>query len=299
LVLRSAPARRASRGRHAQCFAAIIVARPSALSSYLAVVGNPAVIRARMAAAAPMLAVRRDPRSRAIARALATAASGRLPREEREWAARIEARRRTLASREAPTSAGIEPGSEGMPPWAETLGGTYAIDGLSVMFSIPREWGRLLMRLVRELAPRSCVELGTAFGISAAYQAAALELNGSGRLITLDAAREWGAIAEEGFDELGLTDRVGFRVGQIADTLADVADEAAPVDFIFVDAEHQHEATLAYFESLLPRLSARAVLVLDDIGFPVEMRHAWRAIRNHERVATAVGLGRLGIVTIA
>jgi predicted O-methyltransferase YrrM len=275
------------------------VARPSATSSYLAVVGNPAVIRARMAAAAPALAVRRDPRSRAIARALATAASGRLTAEERDWVDRIEARRRDLAGREAPISAGIEPGSEGMPPWAETLGGTYAIDGLSVMFSIPQEWGRLLLRLVRELAPRSCLELGTAFGISAAYQAAGLELNGEGRLLTLDAAREWGAIAEEGFEELGLTGRVEFRAGQIADTLGDVADEAGPVDFVFLDAEHQHEPTIAYFESLLPRLSARAVLVLDDIGFPVEMRHAWRAIRHHERVATAVGLGRLGIVTIA
>ena len=275
------------------------MARPSAISSYFAVVGNPAVIRARMAAAAPMLAVRRDRRSRAISRALATAASGRLPAQERHWVDRIEERRRALASREAPTRAGIEPGSQGMPPWAETFGGTYAIDGLSVMFSIPPDWGRLLMRLVRELAPRSCLELGTAFGISAAYQAAALELNLGGRLLTLDAAREWGAIAEEGFEVLGLAGRVGFRAGQIADTLTEVADEAAPVDFVFLDAEHQQEPTLEYFEALLPRLSERAVVVLDDIGFPVEMRQAWRAIRHHERVASAVGLGRLGIVTIA
>jgi predicted O-methyltransferase YrrM len=274
------------------------VPRPSPVSSYLAVIGNPAVIRARMAAAVPLLAVRRDERCRAIARALATAASGRLPSEEREWIERIEERRAELGAREAPTSAGFER-SEGMPEWAATFGGTYPIAGMSLMFSIPQDWGRLLMRLVRELSPNSCLELGTGFGISAAYQAAALELNGAGRLLTLDAAREWEAIAQEGFAGLGLERRVGFRAGQIADTLPGVADEAAPIDFVFVDAEHQREPTLEYFELLLPRLSERAVVVLDDIGFPAQMRQAWRAIKHHERASVAVGLGRIGIVTIS
>jgi predicted O-methyltransferase YrrM len=271
----------------------------SAISSYLAVTGSPAVIRARMAAAAPVVAVHGDGRSRAIARALATAAAKRIPADEREWIARIEGRRDELARREGPTSAGFEPGSEGMPEWAETCGGTYPLAGISIMFSIPPDWGRLLLRLVRELSPRSCLELGTAFGISAAYQAAGLELNGDGRLLTLDAAREWGKIAGEGFGALGLDDRVAFRGGQITDTLAEAADEAAPVDFVFIDAEHQAEPTLEYFELMLPRLSSTAVVVLDDIGFPAQMRGAWKTIKRHERVAAAVGLGRVGIVTIS
>ena len=45
-------------------------------------------------------------------------------------------------------------------------------------WSMPRIWARFLMRLVGELAPRSCIELGTGFGISAMYQAAALETAG-------------------------------------------------------------------------------------------------------------------------
>ena len=273
--------------------------RPSAASTYLAVLGNPAVIRARMAAAVPLLAARRDERSRALARALATAASGRLAPEERRWIERIEQRRAELAACEAPTDAGFEPRAAGMPEWARTFDGTYALSGISVMFSIPHDWGRLLMRLVRELSPHSCLELGTGFGISAAYQAAALELNGAGRLLTLDAAREWEAIAREGFSRLGLEGRVGFRPGHIADTLAAAAEEIAPVDFAFFDAEHQREPTLEYFELLLPWLSERAVVVFDDIGFPAQMRQAWREIKQHERVLAAVGLGRIGIVTIS
>jgi predicted O-methyltransferase YrrM len=276
----------------------LLVPRPSAISSYLAVTGNPAVVRARMAAAAPLLAARRDDRSRAIARALSTAAAKRVPADERRWIERIEGRRAELAARETPVSAGFEPGSGGMPEWAETCGGAYPVAGISVMFSIPQDWGRLLMRLVRELQPRSCLELGTAFGISAAFQAAALELNGAGRLVTLDAAREWGSIAREGFDGLGLGERVEFRAGQIADTLAEAAADGAPVDFVFLDAEHQAKPTLEYFEILLPHLSDRAVVVLDDIGFPAQMRGAWKAIKRHHRVAASVGLGRVGIAVI-
>jgi predicted O-methyltransferase YrrM len=284
------------RARHAQCFAA--VPPRSAISTYLAATGNPAVIRARMGVAAALLAPRRDERSRAIARALATAASGRSGAGEREWIERIEARRAELAARETPTSAGFEPGSGDLPAWTQTCGGVYPVGGISIMFSIPHDWGLLLMRLVRELRPRSCLELGTAFGISAAFQAAALELNGAGRLTTLDAARGWGAIASEGFNGLGLERRVAFRAGQIAETLAAAAEEGAPIDFVFVDAEHQAEPTLTYFDLLLPHLSERAVVVLDDIGFPAQMRRAWKAIKQHERVSVAVGMGRVGIAVV-
>ena len=46
------------------------------------------------------------------------------------------------------------------------------------------------MRLVRELRPHSCLELGTGVGVSAGYQAAAMELNGVGRLLTLDGSAD-------------------------------------------------------------------------------------------------------------
>jgi predicted O-methyltransferase YrrM len=263
------------------------------------IAGSAVATRGRMAAAVPRLSARRDRRCRALARALAESAAGRVSGEEGDWVDRIEGRRHDLAGRTAPTNPRFEPGASGMPEWADALGGTYPIDGLSGMFSIPPEWGRVLMRLVRALSPRSCLELGTGFGISGAYQAAALELNRGGNLITLDAAREWGAIAEQGFAELGLSHRAEFRSGQIADTLAGVADEAAPIDFVFLDAEHQAEPTIEYFEILAPRLSERAVVVFDDIGFRGGMRTAWETIARDQRILAGADVGRMGIAVLA
>jgi predicted O-methyltransferase YrrM len=43
-----------------------------------------------------------------------------------------------------------------------------------------------LFKLVRTLQPATIVELGTCIGISAAYQAAAQQINHRGRIVTLE-----------------------------------------------------------------------------------------------------------------
>ena len=161
------------------------------------------------------------------------------------------------------------------------------VDVASRFMSLPRTWCRLLLRLVGELRPRSCLESGTAFGISGSYLAAALELNRDGRLITLEGAEDWARIASRSFAGLGLEARVEQRVGPIADSLAHVA-AAGPFELAFLDAEHQAEPTLAHFAAMLPNLAPNAVVVLDDVDWP-PMRDAGAA-----RGARALGDGDLG-----
>ena len=230
--------------------------------------------RALMAARALALARAPDETSRALARALATTATGRIPPEERAWAARIEAERPRIEE------------------------GALAIHWICALWSLPAIWARLQLRIVRELAPRTCLELGTAFGLSASSSAAALELEGDGRVVTIDAEPRVLPIAGETFERLGLESRVEQRVGAIDDVLEDVAREIAPVDFAFMDAEHTESATVGAFETMLPQLRAGAVVLVDDISMNDEMRSAWAAIRGSARVARAVDLHRQGIVVI-
>jgi predicted O-methyltransferase YrrM len=240
--------------------------------------------RAAMVAALPCLVGKRERTAKAISRALATTALDRIPADEREWGVRIEAWRRELA-RSADSRS------------AEDLGLVDLAAAVEWM-SVPPILGRLLMRLVRELKPRSCLELGTGFGFSGAYQAAALELNGGGRLVTVDVQDAWAGLAREGFSKLRL-DRAEVRAGEPDETLAGALASAAPVDYAFVDADHQEAPTVEAFESLLPRLSAGSVVVFDDIRYTAEMKRAWRSIGRHPQVAQAVRVGRLGIATTA
>jgi predicted O-methyltransferase YrrM len=228
--------------------------------------------RLLMGASLPRVAVRRDRGSRALSRALSTTALGRIPREEREWIARIEARRAELSSGD--------------------------VSPFVCWTSVAPVWGRFLMRMVRELSPRSCLELGTGFGISAAYQAAALELNGAGTLTTVERIEGLAAVAEEGFSRLGLEDRIELRIGATDDWLGGVLHGMGEIDYAFLDADHTAEGTLAHFTALLPYLREGAIVVLDDINWTEGMRRAWKSIAGNQRVSGTLKLRRVGIVVI-
>lgn len=240
--------------------------------------------RAAMAASALRLLGRRDRVSRALARALWTTALGRIPSPEREWSARIEARRDEIAR-----SAGSGSSQEL---------GVVDLESAVIWMSVPEALGLFLARLVRELEPRSCLEIGTGFGLSGAYQAAALELNRAGKLTTVEVAAPWAAVASEGFAQLGL-ERVEVRVDERPEGLEAALADAAPVDYAFIDADHREAPTIEYFERMLPYLGPAAVIVFDDVGFSsAEMARAWRAIASHPRVPLALRLARMGIALV-
>ncbi len=263
--------------------------------------GSPAPLltRAGMAGKVPRLAARRDRTSRAVARALGSTALGLGGGGERPWIDRIEARRAELELERTAVSPDFDPASEGVTAsWFEGIEGPVPIWGIARMFSIPATWGAFLLRLIRELSPRSCLELGTGLGLSAAYQAAALELNDSGLLVTLEGAQAWAVVAEQGLDELGLAGRARVERGSIDDVLPPLAAELAPIDYAFLDADHSEKATVKHFEFVLPHLAPGAVVLLDDITHSEDMARAWAAIGNNERASASMALGRMGVVAI-
>lgn len=262
-------------------------------------INSPLYDRAVIAGRLPRLAVRHDPTSRALARALRSIALQRLRPDEREWVRRVEARRRELAAdtRELRPDFEAEPGMA--PGDFLDNGERPPIAGIAVLLSISQWWGQLLMRLVRELAPKRCLELGTAVGISTAYQAAALELNGSGRLTTLEGARTWASVAEEGLSLLGLGDRARVKTGAIDATLAEALREIGSVDYAYLDADHSQGATMRHFDTILPHVAPGGVVVLDDIGYSPDMWSAWHAVQSRPQVSTSLALGRMGLVTVA
>ncbi len=229
--------------------------------------------RARMASAVPFLARRRDPVTRAVATALRDAALGWVPAEERAWIDRIEAGRRRIAE-------GLE------------------IPEAVRWMSLPPVWGRFLIRLVRELQPRSALELGTGFGLSTAYQAAAMELSGRGRIVSFD-VDDMLAIAGPGLASIGLDGRAELVGGPIDETLPARLAGIEAIDYALVDHDHTEAGTLAAFDELLPRLVPGAVVVLDDISWTDEMRGAWAAIEERDGVASTIGLRRLGVAVIS
>ena len=164
--------------------------------------------------------------------------------------------------------------------------------------SKPYRSALLLFKLVRAYRPERCLELGTCLGISAAYQTAALELNGAGRLVTLEGDGARADLARTHLKDLGF-ERFQVVTGRFQDTLDDVLEMHSPVDFAFIDGHHEERATVSYFEAIRPRLSDGAVVVLDDISWSAGMKRAWDVVRHHPNVKAAVDLYGVGLCLYA
>lgn len=163
--------------------------------------------------------------------------------------------------------------------------------------SKPQFWATVLFKIIRKIEPLSCVELGSCVGISASYQAAALNINGKGSIVTLEGSSEIAKIAEETFDNLGI-ENVSVVIGPFHQTFHRVLEAAKPIDFFFNDGHHDHDAVMRYFNEAVPYLSDAAVVVFDDISWSSGMRKAWTEIEADERVSASIDLENIGIALV-
>ena len=155
-------------------------------------------------------------------------------------------------------------------------------------------WGTLLFMIVRETGARRGLELGTNLGISAAYQAAAMQLNGGGLFVTCEGAPALADRARKNFEHLGL-DNVRVVTGRFADTLPEVCRTQGPFDYVFIDGHHDGDATLEYYRQILPHTVAGAIFAFDDIDYSAGMRSAWDRLRGDTAVKHPVEFPRFGI----
>lgn len=236
---------------------------------------------------------------RSLARAFDAVLKNSVSPQERVWVEKIESLRHRLES--SPHEISITDYGAGSRHLALTAEEMYrgrvvtsTTGEVCRRGSKSYRWALLLFKLIRELKPSVCVELGTSLGISAAYQAAALELNRKGKIVSLEGAESLALLAKENLEQLGLA-RVIVVIGRFQDTLESVLREYAPIEFAFVDGHHVEHATLAYFEQIFPSLSENAVLVFDDIAWSEGMKRAWSTIMEDKRVGVCVDLVTVGI----
>jgi predicted O-methyltransferase YrrM len=151
---------------------------------------------------------------------------------------------------------------------------------------------QLLYRLVADLKPNNIIELGTCLGITTLYlQKAAPDA----KVYTLEGCPETAGIAKESFKKAKLNN-IELITGNFDNTLPGVINKLQKLDFVFVDGNHQKDATLKYFEWCLPKVQENTMLIFDDIYWSEGMKEAWAQIKAHPKVTATVDLFWIGLV---
>ena len=117
--------------------------------------------------------------------------------------------------------------------------------------------GRFLELLVAASGATRVLELGTFTGYSALSMAAALPPGG--RVDTLDIEPRHAEVAQRYFDRSPHGKRITLHLGPALETLAALGGE---FDLVFVDADKENYD--AYYEAVLPRLSERGLIAIDN-----------------------------------
>lgn len=154
-----------------------------------------------------------------------------------------------------------------------------------------KKFAQLLYRIAQHYHCRNIVELGTSFGITAAYLASAE----NARLITVEGSESIAAIAQDFFDKSGLSG-IHLIKNNFDAALPEILDSMDKIDLLFVDGNHREEPTVRYFQQFLPKAHNNSIFIFDDIHWSAEMERAWKFISEHKSVTLTIDLFFIGLV---
>lgn len=158
----------------------------------------------------------------------------------------------------------------------------------------PPRLAHILYRMVQHHQYNTCIEMGTSLGFTSMCITRGLPQTGI--LHTLEGAPEIAALAQKHFRQTGTSPQIKQHIGNFNQTLPTLLGNINKVDLAFVDGNHTYDATIQYFNNLLPHMHNDSVLVFDDIYWSPGMTRAWEEIKQHPDVRITVDLFFIGLV---
>lgn len=174
---------------------------------------------------------------------------------------------------------------------SKTLGSkTRKVSKMVRTSSSSKKETKLLYRIANYFKLRSVLELGTSLGM-ATYAFALANLNS--KITTIEGCNNTSIFTKSQFQNLGVNN-IKFSISAFASEIEKL--DQKHFDCIYFDGHHNKEATIQYFETLLPKAHNDSVFVFDDIYWSKEMTKAWEYIKSHNAVTVTVDCFHLGFV---
>ncbi|THF49899.1 class I SAM-dependent methyltransferase [Flavobacterium supellecticarium] len=157
---------------------------------------------------------------------------------------------------------------------------------------ISKKRARLLFRLVRYFQPENILEIGTSLGLATASLASG---NSKANITTIEGCPETARIARENMTTFGYNN-IDSVVSEFQAYLNTSTNQNTTYDLIYFDGNHQKEATLRYFDTLLPTITNDTLWIFDDIHWSADMEEAWQKIKEHPQVTVTIDTFQWGLV---
>lgn len=149
--------------------------------------------------------------------------------------------------------------------------------------AVPRVAAEFLHTLVLAGGYRRGLEIGTSYGYSGLWIAAALQHNG-GALTTIDHDADKVPFARDAFQRAGLADTVDVVQGAAGAVLDDIH---GPFDIVFIDADK--ESSRRYFDRVWSKMAQRATIVTDNAtSHADDLADYLQYLRNHPRLCSTL-----------
>jgi predicted O-methyltransferase YrrM len=226
--------------------------------------------------------------------AIAYMLTGELHPRDRAVAVRVEGLRQQLASRGGMTIAeyaGMQNPIAGSP----SLGiEQRTCAEIANRVSVPMSFGLFLYLCAEGFGARRILELGACAGISGCYLASAPLCS---EFVTLEQSPALASIARANLQAVTRNATVinaDFDKG----LPAVIGPETAPFDVVWIDGNHEKEATLRYFAQLQQHVAPGGLMLFDDIHWTQGMREAWEIIRSWPGFSGTVTAARLGMAVL-
>lgn len=151
---------------------------------------------------------------------------------------------------------------------------------------------KLFFRMARYYKPETILELGTSLGLSTAFFSLACP---TASIYTIEGVKSIAELAKQNFTAWNCFN-VQLKFGNLDQVLIELLKQVKSPDLVFMDGNHQEEATKRYFLELLPFISNNTIIIVDDIRWSRGMENAWSFIQSQEQVRMTLDFFHFGIV---
>jgi len=166
------------------------------------------------------------------------------------------------------------------------------ISKIAATAGITNNRAELLFRIANYFKPENILEIGTSLGLATS----ALAFGSPNSTITsVEGCPQTAAIAAKQFTSFGLTN-INPIISEFEGFLLDLDHPTINYGLIYFDGNHQKEATLRYFDLLLPTITNDSVWIFDDIHWSAGMQEAWEVIKKHPKVTVTIDTFQWGFV---